>query len=196
MDRINKIKILNNFIKEIDLSQQIKLSFFKGRSEVPPNAFSLLENKKVFIDEILLKNLEIEELKSLLAHEVAHFRYSKTGNPFWYYFVFKYSWFLYLCSFSFTLPPLFRVVILSLLLFMSTFFILKSRKESERAREIENKCDEFSVRINGKVNFLRLLNKIEQIQQHYNSLDSFICKKIFGEYHPSFKSRKNKVNSL
>ena len=190
MDRVDKINSLNKFLTSIDLgNKKVSIKLVKFREDISPVVMAYKERRKIYIDERLIDELSLGELKSLIAHEYAHFRYQGTGNPFWYYFFFKYLWLVFLCSFSFNFNFITYFLFAIVLSSISVIFIMKSQKQAEIAREIEYKCDRFAIKNTSKESFVNLLNKFEDIEKNYFNLDKIICSMIFGRYHPKYSDR-------
>lgn len=189
---------INCFIKELDPYNKIIVNFkdFDPKHHPTPLAFSLIDNKKILLDNRLKDILSEEELMCLIAHEFRHFNEDKIYSPFWHYFFIKYSLIVFLGSLSIAIPLFIKLSLAIFLLITYIRIIYFCRKKSKNARKIELNCDYFAAKKVNKKAMIGLLDKIEKLEENHLNLDQIILNKLLGYYHPDFSTRKNNIINI
>ena len=196
LKRESKVKLLNQQLNNLNTKNNTKINLeIKHIHKSILGAYSNKNNKKICISPDLIESLTMGELKALMFHEYQHFFEKTPSGWFWNYFIVKYLFLMYMCSYAFQWPNIVYLLLSLVILPLCFYIIYKSRRESLKAQKIELNCDKFAINLVGKEIFISLLKKIQKIDETGDlNLDYYIANKLLGRYHPSFDERIQYAN--
>ncbi len=179
-------------------------SFDMSRNTKKANAAftGLGKTKRILLGDNLLENFEIDEIKSVFAHELGHYTFSHVWKLIVISGISTYvSLFIAGALYKFTLPKLGYAgvddiaALPLLLLFLMLYGLITMPLSNGISRKYEREADRYALKMmNGKKYFISSMNKLKEMNLADWDPNPFV--EFFLYSHPSIKKRIKMADKL